>query len=64
VFAGENRVVVSCFKLVIDKLVSRPFSFARIIPKGNVRLKDLAGSRDRVGKNYNVMGVIVFHGRD
>jgi len=29
-----------------------------------MRLKDLAGSRDRVDKNYNVMGVIVFHGRD
>jgi len=35
VFAGENRVVVSCFNLVIDKLVSRPFSFARTMPKGN-----------------------------
>ena len=35
VFAGENKIVVSCFNLVIDKLVSKPFSFARTMPKGN-----------------------------
>jgi len=32
-FAGENGGAFACFDLVIDKLMSGPFSFAGAIPE-------------------------------
>jgi len=32
-FAGENRGAFACFDLVVDKLMSWPFSFAGAIPE-------------------------------